>query len=269
MGPPALYVLHLWMPVLMAAGLVASLHQALPQLLVAPSGLAMLMLGVFIVYTGDRVLERSWGLGRALLPLASSAILACGLLGAVALRRRDTLPVLLDLALVSLGYPLIKRWPLPRLASVAGAWTLACLRLPFWTGGARLPPWALACGPAALSVACAIAAGTILCDLKDRDGDAASGVRTLTVLYGARGACAWAAAIAAVGVGAALWSHAPAILCCNVGMVLAAARPDAVQRPVSGPLLVDAALAAPGLGLLVSHAAERWLAGSHHILASF
>lgn len=151
-------------------------------------------------------------------------------------------PPVLALGLIVIAYPLASRVAAGKTVAVAACWTWGAASLP----ADNLEPPALVLA----AVFALVAAGAILCDLKDAEGDRAAGVRSLAVVLGARGARRVAGCLAVVGVATALASGAVLLAATGIALVAAAALPRVVGRSLVGPVVVDGALALPALALL-------------------
>ena len=139
------------------------------------------------------------------------------------------------------GYRWLARLPLVKAAVIATCWTLALgLVVPTtgWTDR-RLLAWAAIVWGAAS-----------LCDLPDRDHDRALGRGSLPALVGVP--MTWVLALGAMLGGAALaWPEAPALAVSGaMALPLLACLPWS-QDALAFPLLVDAALALPGVVVLI------------------
>ncbi len=246
--PPMVVLFHLWLPVLTAFSLSRVVAETFPNAVYYPAGAWSLYLGVLVVYTGDRLVERGrvpesmhtflWSvIGVALLVMGYFALLDPWRL----------LPVEAGLGLVSLAYGTIKGGPLIKTTGVVTTWWVGCTLLPYdLLGDHQLHP-ELLFYPAVIGFAIMIAPSTLLCDFKDEESDAKAGVRSLPIILGPRGAQLVCAVLATTGMVIAglygAWATAiTAFLMLAVSPFL-----RLLRRPLAGPLTVDSLLTLPGL----------------------
>ena len=248
-GRPAVLVrlLHDGCPVALGWSIPMVVRRVSGRPLYLP-GLAFLLLGIAAAYALDRLLDPPEDPGaRTLRPLLAASLALAVPLGAglAALLPARSLALVLLLGAGALGYRRWKRHPLAKALGVPLVWTWAGLVLPFrpasWFG------WRALLSPVALPLFLLLAAGCLLCDLKDRDQDGRSGVRSFPVLVGPR----WteAAAMTLAG-GAVLWAgahHRPGLVVGGMALVLLAGFARLARRGPLGALAVDAVLALPGL----------------------
>lgn len=245
------YLLHMWVPVVtvlsMARCLVGHVgHPAAAGL--DPRGLQVLGLGVFIVYTGDRLLEHGQHWGRMQQLLWGAVGAASVVVGVMTLVDPPLWTTTAALGALSLSYLKLKPVAGIKTLIVGLTWTVGCAVL----AQAPQPGWEAIWTPAAGALLLAVCAGGILCDLKDAEADRQHGVRSLPVLLGERGAIATAALLCVGGAGLAMSVDALGVAACNAAMLLLCPLPQLVRRPVVGPLSVDSTLALPGLWLYLS-----------------
>jgi len=251
-------VLHLLLPP--AAATVAGLLLARAlDVETSTSGLVLLGSSGLFAYLHDRLSpdrQRDDGLsnprrseflrrsGHLLPALALLALLT--VLAAASQSPLSRLAVAALLGLVALAYPALARIPLGKTLAVAGSWTVAATLLP-----AAHPKLETLLRPEPLALLLVIAAGTVLCDLKDGLGDRTSGVRSLPALIGSRPAAACAAAMALAGAAVALRCGCWAFAGGGAGLAVLATRPGRLEAEIQGPLLVDGwLLLAFGLALV-------------------
>jgi 4-hydroxybenzoate polyprenyltransferase len=215
--------------------------------------MALFLAGIGAAYSLDRLMDQpADGYPRWLwLALACAFIISilAGLMAVVCLPMQ-TLAAVLVFAFASLLYRRLKLYPTAKTILVAVVWTWAGAALPIdshrW---AAWDWWSLSvCWPLVLLMA----AGCILCDLKDAEADRQLGVRSLPVVLGAGNAITIAGTLALLGATLA-WTEGRMGLCYSGALLLAAAqfRP-VLSRPAIGPLLVDAILSLPGF-LILTH----------------
>lgn len=249
--------LHLSAPLGLAFGLVRWLEAAFGRS--APPGGALLVAGAgLLAYAADR-----WpriGLSARDNPTRS------GLLE----RRRPALALVAAFALTLVGAGLRRRgWPTPGALAVLAPPTLAYpwlkrrfllknLAVPFvWAGALG---WVAFDGPSGAGEGAALAAlflllaaGTLLCDLKDAAGDRALGFGGAAARFGPARARDLARTLLVLVLAQAAWpalgpSAARAALAADAALLLALSfRPSWLERELAAPALVDWTLAACGL----------------------
>lgn len=237
------YLLHMWVPVWTVPAMAAGLAPSLAGARFDPEGALSLSLGVFVAYTGDRVLEHGPGWSvRARYGLWGATGAAGVVLGLLTLRQPQHWPAVLALGAVCIAYLWLKSVWLMKTLLVAAAWLCGALMLAM-TPAATAP--ALLAEPGVWAFGCAVAAGAVLCDLKDVRRDTAAGVRSLPVRLGEVGACRVARALAAAGVVLASLGSSLPMLACGLAMLGVSWFPGLLRQPVLGALTVDALLLAP------------------------
>lgn len=246
---PALRLLHYWWPVVMAWSLVVVVHRATGRAVSSP-GLCTLLLGALAAYSLDRLREtgppgRPLWLRTALV----GAVLASGLGGLLMLPLLSApkIALLVALASVALAYPRAKRLPFVKAILVPAVWTCAGIVLPTADAG-----WLAVLTPVAVPLFLLLAAGCLLCDVKDFEADRRCGVRSLPVQLGVGGTLAVAATLAAIGAALAWQGHRPGLLAGGLCMVAIAPWRALLATEAIGPLAVDFVLTLPGL-LIAAH----------------
>lgn len=146
---------------------------------------------------------------------------------------------------VAIAYPRLKRLPSTKTVALPLIWTWAAIALPFgdgsWFG------WRAAFEPVASPLFCLIAAGCLLCDLKDERDDRAAGVRSLPTMLGAPATRQVAMLLIAAATALALVEHRPGIALSGVALGLATTWPAVLATDAAGPLLIDVILTLPGI----------------------
>ena len=159
-----LLLVHYWLPLALGWSLAMVMHRA-TGVDFSPSGLCLLLSGIGAAYSFDRLFDAArhprwlqWTLRSA----------AAGCSGMVLLAAAQTPPRVLAvvglLSATSLIYPKLKRVPLVKTLAVALSWTWASAALPL--AGAHLA-WNWWSVDVSLPLVLLIAAGCILCDLKE------------------------------------------------------------------------------------------------------
>jgi 4-hydroxybenzoate polyprenyltransferase len=249
----ALRLLHYWWPMVLGWSLVQVVGRALGR---APdaSGLTALLAGVLAGYSLDRVLdpprpvamipEPDERMRRLLLGVGGLAAIVCGL---AALRLPFGSAVAVPtLGAIALLYPRLKRQLPTKLLLLPTVWVLAVVALPFPDGGPLFARRSLA-QPVVAVLFLLVAAGCLLCDLKDERADAAASVPSLAVLVGGARAARIAAGLALLGAILAFAIDEPELAVGGALLAVVATRERLLAVDVLGPLLVDVLLSLPGI----------------------
>ena len=244
--PPSipLRLLHYWWPVVMGWSLSVVVQRATGRAF-NPTGLALLLCGIAAVYSLDRIEDVRAAPARWMAPLllavgALASALCLGLAWQLPWRTAFLLPAP---ALLVAGYPFVKRWPGTKTIVVAAVWTWSAVALPF---AGAVGAWEALQVPVALPIFLLVAAGCVLCDLKDIERDRAARVGSLPALMGSQASITVAVVLAAAGVVAASAQHRPGLAIGGVCLALAGGRPALLGSAAIGPLVVDAILTLPG-----------------------
>ena len=250
-GRDALRLMHSWSPLVVGWSAVLVVHRATLRT-PDPVGLGFLLLGICAAYSLDRVVDAGPNPGRA---WVRGTLIVTGLLAAFAgmfllLRMPvETAAIVPVLSIIALAYRSLKRVPLAKNVFVPLVWTWATIALPFpdgsWFG------WRWMVEPIAGPLFLLLAAGVLLCDLKDERADRLDGVPSLAVVCGARRAAWVGMALAAIAGMAAYVEHRSGLAVSAIGLGLSAPRPGLLATDVIGPLVVDVLLSLPGF-LIVS-----------------
>jgi 4-hydroxybenzoate polyprenyltransferase len=254
---PALVLTQLVVPALAVMTLAALVAHHLRHALAMPAACAIVS-GTLLVYCLDRLTDhrdtahlrqaRRWATRHLLLPLMAvgSSIVVAALVCA-------SLPVLWSvilLGVISVAYQFAKHVAGIKTVLVAGAWTIAIAMIAAPASAAALYPCA--------AIFLMVAGSAILCDLKDADQDRRTGVRSLVVICGRRAATALACGLCLLAAAVAVGDHAPWLAITALAQVLACSCRRLLEKPVLGPLLLDALLALfPLLGLCVDGLSRR------------
>lgn len=243
----AVRLLHYWWPLALGYSLTFVVRRGTGWPL-DPVGLGVLLTGIAAAYSIDRLIDRPaeghpWWVESALHLVALAGGSACvALLSRLPLRRGL---LGLVLAATALAYPWLKRLPLLKTIVVAAAWTWATVALPFDTGDWLGWRWFMV--PVAWPMFLLIAAGCLLCDLKDAEADRAASVASLPVLAGVGATAVIACALALAGGGVAFLEQRTGMMIAALGLVVASALPRALAADAIGPLVVDVILTVPGV----------------------
>ena len=247
-----LLLLHYWFPICLGISIALVLHRDTGQPL-SPAGLALFVAGICAAYSLDRLLDApdektSRWLQRALwLGFALSA--SIGLIASAWLSFK-TLSTMIIFAVASLIYRQVKRFPAVKTVLVAIVWT--------WAGAAlainneNWGAWKWWTIDASLPLVLLIAAGCILCDLKDTESDRRQGVQSLPVLLGVPRTIVIVMAMAIIAAVLALLDGRPGIFYSGLLLAVSAFFPALLSQQAVGPLIVDAILSLPGI-LILTH----------------
>jgi hypothetical protein len=246
LGHSTIRLLHYWWPLALGWSTALVIHRATARP-GDPAGLLVLLLGIGAAYSLDRVLDaprshRTW-MTCALIFVGTACAAACArLLRELPLQTAALVPVLGGAALL---YPRMKRMPWFKAVAVPVIWTWSAVALPFNDGSWLGWTWVLL--PVSIPIALLIAAGCLLCDLKDETTDRDKGVASLPALIGA-------SRTAQVALGLAVLAGVVAIVEDRTGLALSASAlglmtlwPAVLATESIGPLIVDAILTIPGV----------------------
>lgn len=251
---PLLKLLHYWWPIAIgwSLALVDGAARGQP---VSPAGVGVLLWGICGAYSLDRIADPGFRPGsgepRWLRRLLAGASVVSGV-ACLALARHlpiGTIALVPMLALAGLTYRQLKRHPVTKAFIVPAVWVWAGIALPMadgsWLG------WRSVCQPITLPLFALVAAGCLLCDIKDAEADRASGVGSLPALHGVTGTVWSATALAIVGAGLALLQHRMGLIAAAIALTALAQWTSLLASGPLGALMVDVALTLPGLLILV------------------
>ncbi|HUU34783.1 MAG TPA: hypothetical protein VMW48_12010 [Vicinamibacterales bacterium] len=242
----ALLLMHIWWPLVMGWSLTLVVERATGRTW-HPAGGAMLLVGIVAAYSLDRVLDAPPSLTppmrrTLIVTVAATTLAGVCLLPWLPLRTALLVPVLGALAV---GYPAVKRLPFSKALLVPLIWTWSTIALPFddgsWLG------WHWMREPIAAPLFLLIAAGCLLCDLKDSARDRAAGVPSVPAAVGSAAAAWIAMALALTASAVAYVEGRPGVAWGALAMGGATRVPALLATDIVGPLLVDVILTLPGL----------------------
>jgi 4-hydroxybenzoate polyprenyltransferase len=177
------------------AAAALSLSVAIGNQHVTAPGLVLIACGTMAAYGLDRLIDRrgldTLQMRRALVVCVVIAAVITGILASTAWWRFQ---VCLALSLVAGAYVPLKKY-VPKNVLTTFAWTVAIATLPFETKPVNSPEFR----SAVLSVACIMAANTVLCDIPDFAADRKSGVRGITPRFGPRAGAIVALTVSLLG----------------------------------------------------------------------
>lgn len=242
-----LRLLHYWWPAVLGWSTAVVVQRATGQ---PPNrwGLATLLFGIVAAYTLDRLVEPPlagtprW-LTRVLRATSALAVALC----AIAASRLpvETAALVPLFGSASLLYPRLKRVRFMKTMAVPAVWTWASLALPFgdgsWLG------WRTLQFPVAMPLMLLIAAGCMLCDLKDEQADRRAGVPSVPALLGPIPTVRIAMALVLLAAAFAVAEHRPGLVLTACALGLTTVSPSLLATDAAGPLLVDVVLTLPGI----------------------
>lgn len=246
-------LLHYWWPVVLGWSVSEVVARA-TGLPFSPAGREVLLLTIWAAYSFDRLMD-----GSPSFPHEHSrgldAVLWAGFILAVARTLillpklpAGTLALLPVLSLAGLAYRRIKAFPWVKAVLVPGVWTWAGMALPLadgsWFG------WRALLHPVSASLFLLIAAGCLLCDVKDVAEDCERGVRSLPAQVGVPRTLFLAGSLATASI--LLSSHLGrfGLVVAGVLILLLSGCRQLLAEKIWGPLLVDMALTVPGFLIL-------------------
>lgn len=242
-----LLLIHYWLPVALGWSLAHVIQHATGAVF-SHAGMTLLLAGIGAAYSFDRIVDTtqrnemiSW-LRTALF----GGIVVCSgtIFFLVATTKIEThvLGVIAALTGASLVYSRLKQLPLLKTAVVAVAWTWACFALPL---NGSCGNWLFI--DVTFPLILLIAAGCILCDLKDAEEDHAMNVPSLPVLFGIRKTCLIATGLAFLAAILAI-QHQRFGITSGAGLLAIAAQfPSVLAMKSVGPIVIDSILILPGV----------------------
>ncbi len=243
----ALLLFHYWLPVLLGWSLVQVIAKAEGTDPSRPA-LFLLLSGIGAAYSFDRISDgpqggrRDFWLRGMLWIVFVLCCLSMLLAAAVGKITSSILAVALLLSLMSVLYPHLKRIPLLKTGVVTCSWVWACSSIPFHRMGFH---WLLQ--DTTLPLMLLVAAGCILCDLKDEEEDRMQQISSLPVLLGVRSACLIASVMAVLAAILAALHHRFALAEGASILIVAAQFPALLARESIGPIVIDSILILPGV----------------------
>ncbi len=246
-GRSTLRLLHYWWPLALGWSLTVVVQRAIGRA-PDPHGTLVLLSGIVAAYSADRVLDPPTASSPRWVGalLGTTGVLAAAVCGWTALMLPPATAALMPLlGAAALGYSTLKQWTATKTVLLPLIWTWASIALPFgdgsWLG------WHALLEPVAAPIFCLVAAGCLLCDLKDEQGDRRAGVRSVPALIGGAGTTRVAVALALAAATLAFVEHRTGIMVSAGVLGLAAMAPRVLATESTGPLLVDVILTLPGV----------------------
>lgn len=236
-------LVHYWWPVVMAWSIAQVAERASPRA-ESTAGLCALIFGGLAAYSLDRLGEEQPRWLRVVLVGGSLAAIAGGLAVAPLLPWSKLL-LLGAFGALALAYPRLKRLPYAKTVLVPAVWTWAVLALPTVDGSPLA--WRAVAVPLAAPIFLLLAAGCLLCDVKDSDADRRDGVHSLPARLGVAATLWTAALLALVGAALAVEQHRGGLVAGAVCLLAISPWRSLLATESFGPLAVDVALTVPGL----------------------
>ena len=242
-----LLLIHYWFPIMLGWSIAMVIHKATGSPILF-SGITLYLLGIWAAYSFDRLLDdpkrsRPGWLKAALL---MGFVVSTGLGVVLALQfSLQTLSVLVVFSVITLSYRKTKRFPFLKTLLVAITWTWAGVALPF--SNSNWFAWQFWTMRTSLPLVLLIAAGCILCDLKDLKFDNADGVRSMPAVLGLRNTLFVTSAVLLVAALLSFEEGRMGLVASSVTLLFLARFPALLSLEAIGPLLVDVALTIPGL----------------------
>jgi 4-hydroxybenzoate polyprenyltransferase len=242
-----LLLVHYWLPMGLGWSVAIVMKNA-GEGSFSPVGLILLMAGIGAAYSFDRMIDEpvqksapKWfrGILLATLLICTGTICILAIAGMIG---TNSLRVLAVLTGASLIYSRLKCLPLAKTAVVTLAWIWACATLPFPESAHHRVLLDVT-----LPLTLMIAAGCILCDLKDVKEDLQEHIPSLPALFGVRSTCLTAAGLALLAAISAFLHHRFGVAVGAVLLAGAAQFPRLLAMNPTGPILVDSILIIPGV----------------------
>lgn len=241
-----LKLLHFWFPVALGWSIAQVVHRATGIPLYS-NGLMLFLAGIWAAYSLDRLADSSPAQSRcvrvALFAGLTVSVILCAF--SAAHLSIKTLSAVVVFSFLALLYRRLKKYPLLKTLIVAIVWVWAGVALSiandqwfiwsWWTMSATVPLLLL------------IAAGCILCDLKDVEADKKQNVRSVPVMFGVRRTILIVTILAGVAAAIAVSQNRTGLLISSLTMILFAQYPSVLAVEDVGPLLVDFILTLPGI----------------------
>ena len=242
-----LRLVHYWWPLALGWSLTVVVGRGLGRE-ADPAGRMALLSGILCAYSLDRSYGPAGsGAGTVVRGVLRAVAVASGLVCAVSALRlpAETAVLVPVLAVAALAYPQLKRLPTTKLVLLPLVWVWGSAALPFnsgsWAG------WRVATQPVVVPLLLLVAAGSLLCDLKDEADDRARGVWSLPARLGAVPTLRVAATLALAATAMAALERPPAVAVGGVVLGASTLAPSVLATDIAGPLLVDVILTLPGL----------------------
>jgi len=239
----ALRLLHYWWPVVMAWSIAQVAARSNPRAM-SSAGLCALIVGGLAAYSVDRLAEARPRWLRALLLAGVLTATTVGL-ALLPLLPWSKIALLVAFGLLALVYPRLKRLPFAKTLLVPAVWTWAALALP--TVDRSPLAWRAVAVPLAAPLFAVLAAGCLLCDVKDCAADRRAGVHSLPARLGVEGALLVAAWLSLFGAALALEQHRTGLFAGALCLLAISRAKALLARESLGPLAVDVALTVPGV----------------------
>lgn len=243
---PILLLIHYWFPVALGWSIALVVHRA-TGLPILPSGIFLYLLGILAAYSLDRWLDPSEEIRSGWLTATLFVgFLVSTTLGALIVVRLSvkTISVIVLFSIITVFYRQAKKIPFLKAGLVAIIWAWAGVALPFqnqnWFA------WQFWTMQTSLPLVILIAAGVILCDLKDLKLDSIDDVQSLPVMFGLRNTIWVTSALLLIAATISYEQGRMGLVISSAALIVLAQFPFLLSQEAIGPLLVDAALTLPG-----------------------
>ncbi len=239
-------LLHFWFPVALGWSIAQVVHRATGAPLYS-NGLMLFLAGIWAAYSLDRLADASPAQSRlvriALLAGLAIAVVLCAFSAAhLSIKTLSAVAVFSSLALL---YRRLKKYPLLKTLIVAIVWVWAGVALSI--ANDQWFSWSWWMMSATVPLLLLLAAGCILCDLKDVKADEKQQVRTVPVMFGVRKTILIVTILAGAAAAIALSQNRWGLLVSSLTLIFFAQFPSILAIEDGGPLLVDFILTLPGI----------------------
>lgn len=243
---PILLLIHYWFPVALGWS-IALVVQRTTDLPILPSGILLYLLGILAAYSLDRWLDPSeevhpnWLTATLFIGFLVSATLGALIVVRLSVK---TISVIVLFSTITIFYRQVKKIPFLKAGLVAIIWAWAGVALPFQNQ--KWFAWQFWTMQASLPLVILIAAGVILCDLKDLQLDSITDVQSLPVVFGLRNTIWVTSALLLIAATISYKQGRMGLVFSSIALIGLAQFPFLLSQDAIGPLLVDAALTLPG-----------------------
>jgi 4-hydroxybenzoate polyprenyltransferase len=248
-----LLLIHYWFPVVLGGSMTLVIQKA-TGLPISTSGVSFYLFAIWAAYSLDRLLEPleerpAWLKASLLIGLLISAGLGSIL---VIKLSPQTISLILLFSIIVFIYHRAKKFPLFKTLLVAIVWTWAGVALPF--ENQKWFAWQFWTMQISLPLVILLATNAILCDFKDLKLDGLHGVHSLPVMLGLRNTTIVVSVLLVIAAVISYEQGRMGLVVSSAVLIGLAQFPLLLSLDAVGPLLLDAALALPGLLILL-----RWV----------
>ena len=247
-----LLLVHYWFPVVLGWSIAIVIHNATGMPFLS-SGLYLYLLGICATYNLDRLLDNKDPFRPRWLTVALvfgfSVSFLFGLLLSINISAQSFSALLL-FSIFALFYFQLKKIPFIKTILISVVWVWAGIGLPF--ANPHWFAWQFWTMKISVPLVMLVACGCLLCDIKDIRSDSDDGVRSLAVLLGQRKTLLVTSVLLIITAVISFYENRLGLMVGSAALILLAQFPTILSLEAAGPLIVDAALAIPGL-LIVLH----------------